>query len=51
MQDVHPGASTYRFPKPATALDREKMALLAGAGMHILHRWQAGEVMLTLYGY
>jgi len=44
------GASTYRFPKPATAADREKMALLAGAGMHILHRWQAGEVMLTLYG-
>jgi len=44
------GASTYRFPKPYTAMDREKMALLAGAGMHILHRWQAGEVMLTLYG-
>jgi hypothetical protein len=32
-----------------TAMDKEKLALLAG--MHILHRWQAGEVMLTLYGY
>jgi hypothetical protein len=45
------GASNYRFPKPSTPMDKEKMALLAGAGMHILHRWQAGEVMLTLYGY
>ena len=44
------GASTYKFPKPSTPMDKEKMALLAGAGMHILHRWQAGEVMLTLYG-
>jgi len=26
------------------------MALVVGAGLHILHRWQAGEVMLTLYG-
>jgi len=43
------GASTFRFPKPSTRTDKEKMALLAG--MHILHRWQAGEVMLTLYGY
>ena len=42
------GASTFRFPKPSTRTDKEKMALLAG--MHILHRWQAGEVMLTLYG-
>jgi hypothetical protein len=31
-------------------MDKEKLALLAGAGMHVLHRWQAGEVMLTLYG-
>jgi hypothetical protein len=23
---------------------------VAGAGLHMLHRWQAGEVMLTLYG-
>jgi mannosyltransferase len=43
------GASNYRFPTPFTGADREKMALLAG--MHILNRWQAGEVMLTLYGY
>ena len=44
------GASTYKFPVPSTPADKEKMALLAGAGMHILHRWQAREVMLTLYG-
>jgi mannosyltransferase len=43
------GASTYKFPAPSTRADKEKMALLAG--MHILHRWQAGEVMLTLFGY
>jgi len=44
------GASTYTFPKPSTPMGTEKLALLAGAGMHVLHRWQAGEVMLTLYG-
>jgi mannosyltransferase len=44
------GGSNYKFPTPYTRADKEKMALLAGAGMHILHRWQAGEVMLTLYG-
>ena len=44
------GASNRKFPAPSTPTDKEKMALLAGAGMHILHRWQAGEVMLTLYG-
>ena len=44
------GASNYKFPKPFTRADKEKMALITGAGMHILHRWQAGEVMLTLYG-
>jgi len=44
------GASTDKFPVPSTPADKEKMALLAGAGLHILHRWQAGEVMLTLYG-
>jgi mannosyltransferase len=43
------GNNTYKFPVPSTAVDKEKMALLAG--MHILHRWMAGEVMLTLYGY
>ena len=43
------GASNYRFPAPSTPADTEKMALLAG--MHILNRWRAGEVMLTLYGY
>ena len=44
------GASNYKFPVPSTPVDREKMALIAGAGMHIIHRWLAGEVMLTLYG-
>jgi len=42
------GASNYKFPAPATRMDREKLTLLAG--MHIIHRWLAGEVMLTLYG-
>ena len=44
------GASTYKFPKASTPMGEEKLALLAGAGLRILHRWQAGEVMLTLYG-
>jgi hypothetical protein len=44
------GASTYTFPQPSTPMGQEKLALLADAGMHVLHRWQAGEVMLTLYG-
>ncbi len=44
------GASNYKFPVPSNPVDKEKMALLAGAGMHIIHRWMAGEVMLTLYG-
>ena len=44
------GSSNYKFPVPATPVDREKMTLLAQAGLHILHRWQEGEVMLTLYG-
>jgi mannosyltransferase len=43
------GSNTYKFPVPSTAVDKEKMKLLSG--MHILHRWTAGEVMLTLYGY
>jgi len=42
------GGSNYQFPTPSTPADKEKMALLAG--MHIIHRWMAGEVMLTLYG-
>jgi mannosyltransferase len=42
------GASDDKFPAPKTAVDKEKMALISG--MHILHRWMAGEVMLTLYG-
>ena len=41
------GDSNYQFPTPSTPVDKEKMALLGG--WHILHRWQAGEVMLTLY--
>jgi mannosyltransferase len=44
------GASNYKFPVPATRMDKEKMALIAGAGLHIIGRWQAGEVKLTLYG-
>jgi mannosyltransferase len=44
------GASNYEFPAPSTRMDKEKMALIAGAGLHIIDRWQAGEVMLTLYG-
>jgi mannosyltransferase len=42
------GNNNYRFPVPSTPADKEKMALLAG--LHIIHRWMAGEVMLTLYG-
>ncbi|HEV2537908.1 MAG TPA: glycosyltransferase family 39 protein [Streptosporangiaceae bacterium] len=44
------GAANYAFPAPSTRMDKEKMALIAGAGLHIIDRWQAGEVMLTLYG-
>jgi mannosyltransferase len=44
------GASNYQFPVPSTPVDKEKMALIAAAGMHIIHRWLAGEAMLTLYG-
>jgi mannosyltransferase len=44
------GASNYKFPKPITRMDKEKLALLAGAGLRVIGRWQAGEVMLTLYG-
>jgi len=44
------GAGNYKFPVPGNPVDKEKMALIAGAGMHIIHRWTAGEVMLTLYG-
>jgi mannosyltransferase len=44
------GAGNHKFPAPSTPADKEKMTLLARAGMHILHRWMAGEVMLTLYG-
>ncbi len=44
------GNSNYKFGVPAAPVDKEKMALLAAAGMHIIHRWMAGEVMLTLYG-
>ena len=34
------GASNYKFPTPATRMDKEKMALLAGAGLHVIGRWQ-----------
>jgi mannosyltransferase len=41
------GSSNYRFPVPSTPVDKEKMALLKN--MHVIDRWMAGEVMLTLY--
>ena len=44
------GASNHKFPAPSTPADKEKMTLLARAGMHVLHRWMAGDVRLTLYG-
>ncbi len=44
------GQSNGKFPVPYTRIDKEKLALLANAGMHVLHRWRAGEVLLTLYG-
>jgi mannosyltransferase len=44
------GNSNYRFPVPHSPVDKQKMALLGRAGMHVIHRWMAGEVMLTLYG-
>jgi mannosyltransferase len=44
------GAGNDKFPVPSTPVDKEKMALITGAGMHIIRRWMAGEVMLTLYG-
>ena len=44
------GQSNGKFPVPYTRIDKEKLALLANAGLHILHRWRAGEVLLTLYG-
>jgi mannosyltransferase len=45
------GQSNGKFPVPYTRIDKEKLALLAGAGLHILHQWRAGEVLLTLYGH
>jgi len=45
------GQSNGKFPVPYTRVDKEKLALLANAGLHILHRWRAGEVLLTLYGH
>ena len=44
------GAKDYKFPVPYTRMDKEKLALLTGAGLHVIGRWQAGEVKLTLYG-
>jgi mannosyltransferase len=44
------GAKDYKFPVPSTRMDKEKLALLAAAGLHVIGRWQAGEVKLTLYG-
>ena len=45
------GQSNGKFPVPYTRIDKEKLALLANAGLHILHRWRAGLVLLTLYGH
>ncbi|MGH3190232.1 MAG: glycosyltransferase family 39 protein [Streptosporangiaceae bacterium] len=45
------GQSNGKFPVPYTAIDKEKLALLANAGLHVLHQWRAGEVLLTLYGH
>jgi mannosyltransferase len=41
------GGSGDKFPTPGNPVDKEKLALLSG--WHIVHRWMAGEVMLTLY--
>jgi mannosyltransferase len=43
------GNNNYKFPTPSTPVDKEKMALITRSGMHLAHRWQAGEVMLSLY--
>ncbi len=40
---------TGMVPVPVTPVDKEKMALLAG--MHVVHQWMAGAVLLTLYQY
>ncbi|MBV9093892.1 MAG: hypothetical protein JO132_08465 [Streptosporangiaceae bacterium] len=42
------GNANGTFPVPSTSVDKEKLALLTG--MHVVHRWRAGDVMLTLYG-
>jgi mannosyltransferase len=41
------GEGSGKFPVPRTAEEREKLTLVSG--MHIVHRWMAGDVMLTLY--
>jgi len=44
------GMGNGKFPTPTSAVDKEMLALIADADLHIVDRWQAGEVMLTLYG-
>ncbi|HEX6519992.1 MAG TPA: glycosyltransferase family 39 protein [Streptosporangiaceae bacterium] len=43
------GNSNYKFPTPTSPVDKEMMALVSASGLHLTHRWQAGEVMLSLY--
>jgi mannosyltransferase len=43
------GNSNYRFPTPSVPVDKKMMSLITDSGMHLAHRWQAGEVMLSLY--
>jgi mannosyltransferase len=46
---VGTGMGNGKFPVPTSAVDKEMLTLIAGANLHIVDRWQAGEVMLTLY--
>ncbi|MBV9444440.1 MAG: hypothetical protein JO345_00855 [Streptosporangiaceae bacterium] len=43
------GNSDYKFPTPTSPVDKEMMTLVSASALHLTHRWQAGEVMLTLY--
>src|SRR5205807_8970096 len=43
------GNSNYKFPTPSMPVDKKMMSLITDSGMRLAHRWQAGEVMLSLY--
>jgi mannosyltransferase len=43
------GNNNYKFPTPTSAVDKEMMTLISGARLRLSQRWQAGEVMLSLY--